>query len=92
MVQYCPHHATCPFYQNWMEKTGDTRTDVIVRETNEDGISGYNCFTLIALEDPVAEGGILMGDKLELRLSNPKQRSFECSHITQLNLLNVLYT
>jgi len=75
MAEYCPHHATCPFYQNWVEQTGDRRTDVIV-DGSVPGLLLYNCLTLI-------KGNI--SDELKSRVSNPHQRNFDCSYIALLN-------
>lgn len=87
MTEYCPHTPTCPFYKNWTEKTKDRRTDVILVKPKPSGEKGgyYGCLPLIALEDPVAEGGITMTNELKTRLSHPKQKIFDCSHLTLLN-------
>jgi len=79
MAQYCPHTATCPFYQRWDEQTKNkgiyidinTRRNVIVTKS-EEGNLYYDCRALMALN--VSE-------------TKPKQREVECSHITLLNLL-----
>lgn len=85
--QYCPHHATCPFYQNWKEiKALDQRVDVI----SKIGDSPFHCLVLGAVEDPSTEGGIPIMLELRNRLSDPDSRSFECSHLTLLNLLDGL--
>ena len=84
MAQYCPHIAICPFYQSWTEKTKDKRVDVIFNG-KIDGRVYYDCLTLAVLSD--FETGTPMTDELKNKLSDPKQREFECSHITLLNYL-----
>ncbi len=83
MTEYCPHLEKCPFYKNWVEQTGDSRIDVIVKELNMANFR-YNCLTLIALDD--LEVPMAMNEELSNRLNYPKET--KCSHITLLNLLN----
>ena len=83
MAEYCPHHYTCPFYQNWVEQTKDKRVDVIVKESEK-----YDCLTLIALDD--FETGIQMTEELSKKLSALTLSRFDCSHLTILNSLKNL--
>lgn len=85
MSEYCPHHTTCPFYQNWTRQTGDRRTDVIILG----GIPGeirYDCLALMAVIDSATEGGINIGDSLKGRVSK-----LEDTHCSQISLLNMLH-
>lgn len=83
----CPHTETCPFYKNWKDQRApDRRVNVI----SKIGDSPFHCLVLGAVEDPATEGGIPIENELKGRLSNPDERSFLCSHLTLLNLLDNL--
>jgi hypothetical protein len=83
----CPYTETCPFYKNWKDQRApDRRVDVI----SKIGDSPFHCLVLGAVEDPATEGGIPIMPELGNRLSNSNERSFFCSHIKLLNLLDDL--
>ena len=81
MTQYCPHTATCPFYQNWKEQTPSDKIDIIFTEREEENPC-YDCLALITLN----EGVISMKDELKSRLLHP-ERPATCYYIKSLNLL-----
>ena len=88
MTQYCPHTATCPFYQNWVEYH-DNRIEVIMVNKKEENFP-YECITLMLLNNLKRREPFPINDKLKKRLIDPERRDFECSHITLLNLLDNL--
>ena len=40
MAEYCPYFSACPFYQNWVEQTGEKRGDIILTKKELVAFSG----------------------------------------------------
>ena len=74
----CPYTETCLLYKNWTEKSRDYRLNIINKS------SRYSCLALIAIQDPITEGGVEINEELSKRLLKPND--YECSHIELLNL------
>ncbi|MGA2130035.1 MAG: hypothetical protein ABSG05_00250 [Candidatus Pacearchaeota archaeon] len=90
-AQYCPHHSTCLFYQNFKHLTGNKRTDVIAQFQPEGSNSTYyDCLALIFLKE--SKTGKAIDSELRDRISNPNGTVFNCSHITLLNRLQEIST
>ena len=81
---FCPDamNESCPIYNNWVGRRRDSRMDVIYKESGR-----YNCLVLVALQDPVGEGGVGRSNEIELRIKHRDIHSVNCFKVELLNKL-----
>jgi len=81
MPIYCPHTATCPFYQNWVEQTGKNGKDIILFG----GPRGEEYFFCHALFS-VIDGEIPAGANLKRDIRYTNTPTPECSWLNLLDM------
>ncbi len=80
---FCPDAESCPVYNFWKEKKGETNR-IVIKVTTEIPFHFY-CLALTAVQDPVTKGGLpTAGTKLEKMLPR-NGLYYDCKNIQMLN-------